>query len=227
MPDTLVPQYRREIKAHIVFHRYISILRDPSFFYTGIIWMLQGLIVFTYLTAAPFLFEEVFNLTPFHYGMLFGAFAICMIGTSQINAFLLRFYNSRTLLKTALVLAVSFGSLFLLVALWSAHDLDHAGHLKQLYFWPLTIIMLLTLSPGGAVGPNAAAIALSNQAQNAGSAAALGGTGQYVFGMLATFAFARLPLGTAVPMAGMLIFANSIMLIFALISSVKARRVQE
>lgn len=216
LPDTLPVQYRRELKIGIVLRRYVTILSDPSFFFTGIVWMLQGMIVFTYLTAAPFLFEDVFALSPFHYGMLFGMFAICMITASQINAFMLRYFHSNILLKIALGLTVGFGLLFISVALWSAFDLDSSGHLKESYFWPLTISMLLTLTPGGAIGPNAAAIALSRQAQNAGSAAALGGTGFYVSGIVATYGFTCFPLGTAIPMAGILLLASVVMLGFVI-----------
>ncbi|MDF7673762.1 multidrug effflux MFS transporter [Acetobacteraceae bacterium ESL0709] len=226
LPDTLPPQYRRELRIGIVARRYVTIMRDPSFFFTGMVWMLQGMVVFTYLTAAPFLFEDVFGLSPFHYGMLFGMFAICMIGASQVNAFMLRYFHSNTLLKAALVLTVVFGLLFIAVALWSAFDLDSAGHLKNIYFWPLTIAMVLTLTPGGAVGPNAAAIALSRQAQNAGSAAALGGTGFYVFGIVATYGFTCFPLGTAIPMAGILFLADVTMLGFVLAGAVRAQRNQ-
>ncbi|MXV44977.1 Bcr/CflA family efflux MFS transporter [Saccharibacter sp. 17.LH.SD] len=212
LPETLSPLHRRDFKLGPVLVRYVHTFKEQHFRYNGLIWMILGFVTFTYLTAAPFLFETVFGLTPFHYGMLFGIFAVCMIGTSQINAFFVGRYRSKTLLKIALCLGFSGSVVLCLLAIWSAIDVLPSGHLKAVYLWPIIGALMLTLGPTGAMGPNAAAGALRYQADNAGSAAALAGTGQYVMGMFASALFSFLPVGTAVPMAIMLLLAMITML---------------
>lgn len=198
-----------------VMTRYGQTLKDRNYRSNALIWMVQGFVVFTYLTAAPFLFESVYAFTPFQYGVLFGVMAVCMIGSSQINAWLLNYYHSRTLLRAGLAISC-FGAFVLLgLAVWSALDVDAAGHLKHVYLWPLFGAMLCALGPGGCIGPNAMAGALLTQGRNAGVATALAGTGQYVFGILASVMFSWLPVGTAIPMGGMLLAAFLVMVVFA------------
>lgn len=215
LPETLAPAHRQNLRFLPILARYVATFRDRSYRYNGLVWMVQGFIVFTYLTAAPFLFEDVFGLTPLHYGMLFGLFAVFMIGSSQVNAMLVGRFRSQSLLRLALLTSFAGGTGLLALALWSGYHLDEAGHLENRYLWPMIILMLVTLGPGGAIGPNAAAGALVNQAENAGTATALAGTGQYVTGMMASALFSFLPVGTAIPMAIMLLGAIIVMMICA------------
>lgn len=217
LPETLAASYRQPFQIGPIIRRYGQTFCEPHFRLNGLIWMVQGFVVFTYLTAAPFLFESVFHLSPFHYGMLFGLFAVCMIGSSQINAFLVGRFQSATLLKAALVWSTVGALLFVALALWSAIESVPLGHLSAAYLWPMIVVMIVTLGPGGAIGPNAMAGALRYQASNAGSAAALAGTGQYVMGMLASVLFSFLPVGTAIPMAVMVLCAMVVMLVLALL----------
>lgn len=215
LPETLSWVYRQPFHFKQAIVRYGQTFCERSFLFNGLIWMIQGFVVFTYLTAAPFLFEDVFHLSPFRYGMLFGLFAVCMIGASQLNAWLVGRFRSATLLKASLTWSVVAALLFVGLAVWSAVDVTATGHLKSIYFWPIVVVMILTLGPGGAVGPNAMAGALRYQADNAGSAAALAGTGQYLFGMVASMLFSLLPVGTAVPMAVMVFMALAVMFVLA------------
>lgn len=216
LPETLDPDHRQPVRIVPVLKRYWSILHNPSFFYNGMVWMIQGFVVFTYLSAAPYLFEQVFHFTPLHYGMLFGAIAVCMIGASQINAVLVERIESQKLLKIALGISLGGAVTLLIVALASAFQAGvfHSGAFHNGAFqasgshglspyWaaPVIFALLLTVGPGGGIGPNAAAGALLDQGRNAGTAAALAGTGQYLTGAVASALCAFLPVGTAIPMA--------------------------
>ncbi|WP_018980613.1 multidrug effflux MFS transporter [Saccharibacter floricola] len=215
LPETLLPIRRQPVQMKAVLVRYGKTFCEPHFCLNGLIWMVQGFVTFTYLTAAPFLFESVFHLSPFHYGMLFGLFAVFMIGTSQLNALLVDRFSSEGILRTALIWSTVAALAFVVLAVWSAIESAPLGHLNGMYLWPMIVIMLLVLGPGGAIGPNAMAGALRYQAHNAGSAAALAGTGQYVMGMVASVLFSLLPVGTAIPMAVMLLIAFLVMLVLA------------
>lgn len=215
LPETLDEEDRHPMWLWHIMTRYGQTLKDRNYRFNALIWMVQGFSVFTYLTAAPFLFESVYAFTPFQYGILFGVMAVCMIGSSQVNAWLLNYYHSRTLLRAGLGISCFGVALLLGLAVWSALDVDAAGHLKHLYLWPLFGAMLCALGPTCLIGPNAMAGALLSQGRNAGVATALAGTGQYVFGILASILVSWLPVGTAIPMGGMLLVAFLVMIAFS------------
>ena len=215
LPETLDEEDRHPMRLWHIMTRYGQTLKDRNYRFNALIWMVQGFSVFTYLTAAPFLFESVYAFTPFQYGILFGVMAVCMIGSSQVNAWLLNYYHSRTLLRAGLGISCFGAALLLGLAVWSALDVDAAGHLKHLYLWPLFGAMLCALGPTCLIGPNAMAGALLSQGRNAGVATALAGTGQYVFGILASILVSWLPVGTAIPMGGMLLVAFLVMIVFS------------
>ncbi len=215
LPETLAGEDRHPIRLWPVIVRYGQTLQDRNYRFNALIWMIQGFVIFTYLTAAPFLFESVYAFTPFQYGMLFGVMALCMIASSQINAWLLNYYHSRTLLKAGLSISMIGSVILLAIAVWSAIDVDAAGHLKHLYLWPLFGAMVCALGSGGCIGPNAMAGALLTQGRNAGVATALAGTGQYLFGIAASVMVSWLPVGTAIPMGIMLFVAYIFMLLSA------------
>ncbi|QDH14920.1 Bcr/CflA family efflux MFS transporter [Oecophyllibacter saccharovorans] len=208
LPETLDADHRQPVQLKRVLERYWRIFNDPTFFYSGMVWILQGFVVFTYLSAAPYLFEQVFHFTPMQYGLLFGGCAICMIGVSQINAVLVERISSQKLLRFCLLLSLGGAVALLCLALAAAWVVHNGGQLGHDWAALLIAAMLAVLAPGGGIGPNAAAAALYHQGRNAGTAAALAGTGQYLTGALASALCAVLPVGTALPMAALFFLAT-------------------
>ncbi|QDH14317.1 multidrug effflux MFS transporter [Formicincola oecophyllae] len=207
LPETLAPESRAQnaLQEGGLLRRYSAILRDPTFRWDGLVWMIEGWVTFAYLTTAPSLFERVFHLSPFAYGSMFGLYACCIIGNSQLNGWLVGKVESPVLLKWSLRASL-LGALVLLgVAVASWLDAGPSGQLKGYWLWPLIVALLLTMMPMGGVMPNAAAGALGGQGKRAGTASALAGTGQYVMGMVASALCALMPIGTALPMAALLL----------------------
>lgn len=200
-PETLAPRDRRDLHPLSILERYFYILRTPSFLSNGLVWSFLGFVTFTYLTGAPMLFENIFGLSPFHYGMLFGLFAVCMIGASALNGMLVGRVSGERMLFGALGVSLVGCVVFLGLALFAAHTLDPQGHVRSIFLWPFILALMVVMGPGGVTGPNAMAGALSEQADRAGSASALAGTMQYLFGAVASALFGLVPSGDAVPMA--------------------------
>ncbi|GAN54857.1 multidrug effflux MFS transporter [Tanticharoenia sakaeratensis] len=213
-PETLGRENRRELHPVHLIHRYLGIATTRSFLSNGLIWGFCGFLSFTYLTAAPTVFEHIFHLSPFHYGILFGVFAVCMIGASQINGMLVGHVEAPTMLTYALGFVV-FGTLCLLAASIYSVEVTRHGHFAPILMLPIIICMMLALGPTGVIGPNAMVGALSEQSQYAGSASALAGTWQYALGSLASGIIGMLPAETPVPMAALMLFGAFAMLFFA------------
>ncbi|WP_040508714.1 multidrug effflux MFS transporter [Gluconobacter morbifer] len=214
-PETLNPHDRRDLRLLSIAERYLYILRMRSFITNGMVWSFLGFVTFTYLTAAPMLFEEGFDMTPAAYGMLFGLFAICMIGASAINGQLVGRVSTGRMLFSALGVSLSGCLILTVLATISAAHLSPAGHLAHLFMWPLIIALIIVMGPTGIIGPNAMVGVLSEQSDRAGSASALAGTMQYLFGAVASGLFGLMPTGTAIPMALFLSFAFIAAMFFA------------
>lgn len=119
--------------------------------------------MFAYIAGSSFVFQEQFGLDEQSFGLLFGVGAIGIIGATQVNAYLLRWFEPRQLLLVAVLAAslTGFGGLpGLLVPLWAA------------------------LFAVGLALPNAPALALSRHGETAGTAAALLGAAQFGTGAI-------------------------------------------
>ncbi|AOX17868.1 multidrug effflux MFS transporter [Kozakia baliensis] len=216
-PETLPTDNRRELRPLSLLQRYANIARERSFITNGLVWGFCGFLSFTYLTAAPTVFEHIFGFTPAHYGMLFGLFAVCMIGASQINGALVGRVSAGHMLGWALTVSV-IGAVSLLVVVMLGDQYPGPNHhIRPIMLIPIVGCMMITLGTTGIIGPNAMVGALSNQAQFAGSASAFAGTMQYALGSLASTAIGLLPADTPMPMAVLMLFAALMMGVFAVL----------
>ncbi|MDF3624787.1 multidrug effflux MFS transporter [Brytella acorum] len=205
-PETLPPDSRREVHPVTLVSRYVTIASDRSFITNALIWGFSGFLSFSYLTAAPTIFEHIFGFTPAHYGMLFGVFAVCMIGASQINAALVGRLSAGRMLGAGLVLCVAGGAALFATSLYAGSHPDPETHaIQQIMLLPMVGCMMITLGCTGIIGPNAMVGALSNQPYYAGSAAAFAGTLQYMLGSLASTAIGMLPANSTLPMASLML----------------------
>lgn len=132
--------------------------------------------MFGYIAASPRLFIEYFHISPQHYGFLFGTNALSLILGSQISARLLKTHRPDKLLPWSLRAMMTAGL--------SALALTMTG----LITLPLLMIcMVIFMFCQGFVGPNSAAMALSDQGHRLGSASAMLGTFTISCGALAGF----------------------------------------
>ncbi|QDH17035.1 multidrug effflux MFS transporter [Swingsia samuiensis] len=216
-PETLPLNERRDLHPVSIMRRYSQILRNRSFITNGLVWAFLGVITFTYLSGAPMLFEVGFGLSPFAYGMLFGLFAVCMIGASALNGIFVPKVGASKMLFNALIVGLLGSLVFLGISVVAGASVSSSGHFSPAYLWPFIIALMITMSPTGIIGPNSMVGILSEQSERAGSASALAGTMQYLFGAVASALFGFMPSGTSVYLAGFLVFAFGAALIFALL----------
>lgn len=128
---------------------------------------------FAYISGSPFVVIEVFGVPPHHYGLFFGATAICLIVGASANGRLLREHTPARLLRTGLFLLASAGGALSLIALLGG------GMIATL------IPLMLFFFALGIVTPNATAAALQPMGRRAGVASALLGVFQMAGGAVA------------------------------------------
>ena len=162
VPETLPAERRRPLGLLTTLATYGGLLRDRTFVGLVLVAGLAMAGLFGYVAGSSFVFQEEFGLDEQQFGFLFGAGAIFLIGGTQLNAALLRWFEPRTILPAALVLAVVAGAVLVTLSV-----LEVGGLIGVLA--PLWTVLFAT----GLVMPNAPTLALARHGEAAGTAAAL------------------------------------------------------
>jgi DHA1 family bicyclomycin/chloramphenicol resistance-like MFS transporter len=150
-----------------------GVLGDRAFVGYALAAALSSGAMFAYISASPFVLEDVYGLSPSTFSVIFATNAAGLISAAQLSARLVARTGPRPLLLVGLGMAAVSGIWLLVVALTDAP-------------LPLLLVGLFAmLASTGFVGPNATALALQEHGAQAGTASALIGLGQFVTGALA------------------------------------------
>lgn len=173
MEETL--DIRHVVPLHLgrVCRQYWDLLRDRQFMSYALCGGLVQAGLFAYIAGSPYVLIELHGIPAQYYGLVFGANAIGLIGSSQINARLVIKHSLDRILKYTLTVAA---------AVSLANALLVAAGVNSL---PLLLIgLFFYLSSYGMISPNSIAIVLKYQGKQAGTASALMGTLQFGLGVL-------------------------------------------
>ena len=153
---------------------YLALLREPLLMGYLATSALSAAALFAYITAAPAVIMGELHISAQHFGWVFGANAIGLIGAGQINARLARRIPGDTLLQWALIVALVAGAAMLACTAtgWGGA----AGILVPLF---------VVLSALGFTQPNATAAAMSVDKERAGATSALLGASFFGVGSIA------------------------------------------
>jgi DHA1 family bicyclomycin/chloramphenicol resistance-like MFS transporter len=157
-------------------------------------YVLSGGLIFSgllaYISGSPFIFIELFGVSPQQFGFYFGANAVGIIAASQVNRFLVQKYDARQILQGALWVSATASAGLLAGGLTNYAGL--AGIVVPLWFF---------VSMHGIVSPSTTALSMRPYGKVAGSASALLGTVQFALGAGSGALIGALADGTARPFA--------------------------
>jgi DHA1 family bicyclomycin/chloramphenicol resistance-like MFS transporter len=145
--------------------------------------------VFCYIAGAPFVFIEIYGLSPAAFAVLFGVNAAGFVAASQINRVMLRTRDHVGVGRAAMVFTLVVG-VGVAWAGWAVAPL-----------WVLLPLLFLYMSSIGFTLPNTTAAAMDPHGARAGMASAVLGTMQYGTAALASAATGAFADSTARPMA--------------------------
>ena len=189
LPETLPPERRRRGGLRDTLRTFGKLSRDRLFVAYALGGGLVFAAMFAYISGSPFVTQEVYGVSKQTFGLIFGVNALGIVLFSQLNGWLLGRFSPSALLSAALLLNL-VGGLGVLAAVASgSHQLR----------WLLPPLFLVVASVGVVV-PNTTALALAGHPETAGSASALLGLGQFVFGAAAAPLVGLGGRGTALPM---------------------------
>lgn len=171
--ESLPPERRRTGGLGTVVAVYRSLLVDRSFMRYVLASSLAFCAMFAYIASSPFVLQDLYGLSPQAFGLVFAANALGIVACSQASGLLVGRLGPRRILVTGLT-TMLLGGLVLSVA--AAAGIGIAG---------ILLGYLLVVASYGLIAPNAMALALTDHAHHAGSAAALMGGVQFLAGALA------------------------------------------
>ncbi|MFD8209034.1 Bcr/CflA family multidrug efflux MFS transporter [Streptomyces sp. NPDC059695] len=191
--ETLPPERRHEGGVGQALRTMRGLLADRVF--TG--YMLTGGLafaaLFAYISASPFVIQDLYGASPQTFSLLFGLNSIGLVAVGQINGKLL-------VGRVSLDKALGFGLGTILLAA-VALTLMTTGVFGETGLAPIAAGLFVLMSAMGLAMPNTNAQALMRTPHAAGSASALLGTSSFLIGAVASPLVGIAGEHTAVPMA--------------------------
>lgn len=199
LPETKERDARISLRPDKVLLGYLDVLRDRQFVAYAMVGSAASAGLFSYITASPFVFINLFGFNPRAFGWIFGANALATSLAGQMNRVLLRRLQPSKILFIMSGVQAAVG-LALLGGTWMAV-------LPKGVFIGLVASYLFCF---GFLLPNSMALLLQPFSKNAGSASALSGSLTMLAGTVASALVSYFHSGTAVPMAYALAFCAAI-----------------
>ena len=200
-PDTSV-----SLKPQAVLGSFFTVLRQPQFLIYTLAGGLATAAPFAYIAGSSDVFMNIYKVTEQQYGWIFAFLAVAMIGSTQLNHFLLKKYNSEQIIKTTLLYQSAVGTLLVLGVYNNWYNL-----------YTLIGMMFIFLTGQGLTGPNTSALSLAPFKKHTGSASALMGSWRMGAGAIISIIVSVMHNNTAIPMVGMMAACSlvSLVILFA------------
>jgi DHA1 family bicyclomycin/chloramphenicol resistance-like MFS transporter len=169
--ETLPPVRRRSARVGATLRTYRSLLRDTTFVALVLIGGLMLSAIFAYVAGSSFVLQEGYGLSEQVFGLVFGANALGLTISSQINPRLISLFGTRQVLTGAMLVGAGAAALLVVVGATGVGGLVGV----------LVPLAVLVASVGLSL-PNTPALALSRHGEAAGTAAAILGAVQFGVG---------------------------------------------
>ena len=202
-PDTSV-----SLKPQAVLGSFFTVLRQPQFLIYTLAGGLATAAPFAYIAGSSDVFMNIYKVTEQQYGWIFAFLAVAMIGSTQLNHFLLKKYNSEQIIKTTLLYQSVVGTLLVLGVYNNWYNL-----------YTLIGMMFIFLTGQGLTGPNTSAISLAPFKKHTGSASALMGSWRMGAGAIISIIVSVLHNNTAIPMVGMMAACSLVSLVILFVGN--------
>ncbi|MCX3059639.1 multidrug effflux MFS transporter [Streptomyces beihaiensis] len=196
LPETLPPERRHGGGVGQALRTMRGLVADRVF--TG--YMIAGgfafAALFAYISASPFVIQEIYGASPQTFSLLFGLNSVGLIAVGQLNGKVL---VGRVSLDKVLAVGLSVivvAAAFLLLVATGALGGPH-----ELGLVPVAVGLFVLMAAMGTATPNTNALALMRTPHAAGSASALLGTSSFLIGAIASPLVGVAGEHTAVPMA--------------------------
>ena len=193
LPESSKPDPNYSLKPASILNNYWQVIRNPQFFTYAISGSVAFSGLFAYISVSPSIFMELYKVSEKAYGWIFALLASGVIGGTQANRFMLKYFTSKQIVRTAMITQSLIGVAMFLSAWYELIGLTG-----------IIVYLFLFLTCVGFVLPNTSALCMHPFNRNAGSASALMGALQMGIGSLGAFMVSLFNNSTTIPMTGMM-----------------------
>ncbi len=169
MRETLVPAKRKTGSLIQLMGEFAPLLRNRHFMVHVMLKSAALGVLFSYISAGPFIVQEHYGLSPLQFGLIFGLNALAIVLGSVVC---LRFSTMKRAAVTGAAGMVAF----------AITEAVAIAFIDSLLLFEALIIPMLFFS--GLVFASANSLAMSEGKVSAGSASAILGLGGYIFGFI-------------------------------------------
>ncbi|MEO8794810.1 MAG: multidrug effflux MFS transporter [Daejeonella sp.] len=213
LPDSRKPDTSISLKPKPILSGFYNVFKNPYFFTYTFTGAIAAAGLYAYIAGSPYVFMEIYQVSEQHYGWIFAAIAVGIIGSSQLNTILLRRFRSDQIIVGALICQSITG-----ITLFAGAYFGFTGLYGTIF------LIFIFLCCQGFSFPNSSALAMAPFSKNAGSASALMGSFQMAIGAFATILVSIFSNHTALPMTGVMAFCAVSSLIILLTGKSHIRR---
>ncbi|MGG3471455.1 Bcr/CflA family multidrug efflux MFS transporter [Neobacillus pocheonensis] len=196
LEETLSEENRVPSNLPQIMNNFGSLFKDRSFMGYALTQGFTVAGIFAYVSGIPFVYQNIYEVTPQQFSLLFGTNGIALIIGSQLVGRLADIISERTFLKIGLAISTIAGACLLVALLLKAP------------LFAVAVPIFFFVGSISIIGTTSFALAIETQGHIAGSASALLGLLPFVLGSLTAPLVGIAGAYTGVPM-GVIIFFSS------------------
>jgi DHA1 family bicyclomycin/chloramphenicol resistance-like MFS transporter len=197
LPTGQMPDKSVSLKPKSVLGSFYTVISQPQFLIYTLAGGLATAAPFAYIAGSADVFMNMYKVTEQQYGWIFALLAFAMIGSTQLNHFLLKRFKSQQIIQVTLIYQSIVGVLLIV------------GVYNNWYsMLGLIGMMFIFLTGQGLTGPNTSALSLAPFRKHTGSASALMGSWRMGAGAIISAIVSFLHNNSAMPMVGMMAFCS-------------------
>ncbi|WP_336831590.1 multidrug effflux MFS transporter [Staphylococcus pseudoxylosus] len=159
-----------KLNFSLIFKDFGYLLKKPTFIIPMLLQGLTYVMLFSFSSAAPFITQKIYDMTPQQFSILFALNGIGLIIMSQLTALLVEYIN-RYFLLILLTLIQIAGVVLIIFTL-----------IFHLPLWVLIIAFFLNVCPVTGIGPLSFTLAMESRTGGSGNASSLLGLFQFILG---------------------------------------------
>ncbi|HEG7283405.1 TPA: multidrug effflux MFS transporter [Staphylococcus aureus] len=175
VPESLTVTNRESSSGlKTMFKNFKILLKTPRFVLPMLIQGMTFVILFTYISASPFIIQKIYGMTAIQFSWMFAGIGITLIISSQLTGYLVDFIDSQKLMRGMTMIQIIDVILVTIVLL------NHWN------FWILAIGFIILIAPVTGVATLGFTIAMDESSSGRGSSSSLLGLVQFLFGGVAS-----------------------------------------
>lgn len=174
VPESLAVEHRDSSGIGVIFRNFKSLFSTPRFVLPMLIQGVTFIMLFSYISASPFLVQKIYGVSALHFSWMFAGIGITLIISSQLAGKMVDYVHPQKLLRAMTFIQV-IGVFIVALTL-----------INHWHFAMLVIGFIVLVAPVTGVATLGFSIAMEERTTGSGSASSLLGLLQSLLGGIVT-----------------------------------------